>query len=173
MAGSGQWRRSLWQLLALLGVVMVLGLAAGLLFARTDASSAARLLLGEEVVAEPRSSDAPGPDADRPTSGPQRSPIRCGIVGTPPPPGTQVASLAAGVVILHHRPDLPPDERDILLDLAADHEQVLVAPARGLEGEVVGTAWRHRFEPDGFSETELERFVVGWSGRGPDPAPCP
>jgi hypothetical protein len=84
-----------------------------------------------------------------------------------------VSSLAAGVVILQHDPDLPTSTRAELGELVERRESVLVAPRDGIDTEVVATAWRHRFESEDASVTELERFVVGYSGRGPAPARCP
>ena len=173
MARAGEWKRSVRQLLIAAGVLVVLGLAVGWLFARSDAPSAARLLLGEQVVEEPLAEDAPGPDPQLPTSGPERGEVVCGVVDTELDPATQVSSLAAGVVILQHDPDLPASTRDELGGLVERRESVLVAPREGLDSEVVATAWRHRFEPEDASVTELERFVVGYSGRGPQPARCP
>lgn len=173
MARAGQWRRSVKQLLVAMAVLAVAALAAGWLFGRGDAPSAARLLLSEEVDEQPLAEDAPGPDPDLPTSGPDRGTVLCGVVDAPVAPSAQVATLAAGVVILQHRPDLGDGEHATLREVAGEHERVLVAPSEHVGADVVATAWRHRFEPDDITRTRLERFVVGWSGRGPDPAACP
>ena len=172
MPRATEFRRSLRQLLLVAAAVAVIGLVGGWLFARSDASAAARLLLGEEVATEDESRAEPGPHHRLPTSGPQRGPVACGASDTAPDPGSQVSALAAGVVILHHDPELADDERSVLAALAAEHERILVAPAPDLDAGVVATAWRHRFEPAEVDHAELERFIVGWSGRGPDPAPC-
>lgn len=173
MTRAGEWKRSLRQLLAATAVLAVIALLAGWLFARGDAPSAARTLLAEQVVEEPLAEDGPGPDPRLPTSGPSRGPVVCGVVDRELDPETQVSALAAGVVILQHDPDLPEDVHAALAELVEVRESVLVAPRRGLDTELAATAWRHRFEPDDTSVTELERFVVGYSGRGPDPARCP
>ena len=173
MARLGEWKRSVRQLLVVAAVLVVFALAAGWLFARGDAPSAARLLLGEQVVEEPLAEDGPGPDPQLPTSGPDRGEVVCGVVDDELAPQTQVSSLAAGVVIIQHDPQLPATTRNELGGLVERRESVLVAPREGLDTEVVATAWRHRFEPDDASLTELDRFVVGYSGRGPDPARSP
>jgi hypothetical protein len=172
---AAELRRSLRQAALLLAAVAVIGLVAGWFFARGDAASAARLLLGDEVVEEPAAHQAPGPGPDpaRPTSGPQRTGATCGVQEVPASPETQVATLAAGIVILHHRDDLDPSTHAVLTELASEHERVLVVPAEDLDAEVVATAWRHRLDSDEVDGARLERFVVGWGERGPDPAPCP
>lgn len=148
-------------------------LALGWLFARSDAPSAARLLLAEEVVEEDLEENAPGPVADRPSSGPQRGAPQCGVASAPPPPTEQVAALASGVVVIHHRPELDGPARQALQRLVDVHDRVLVVPEEGLDADVEATAWRHRYRQETVDPTDLERFVVGWGGRGPDPRPCP
>lgn len=171
--GSARLRRSVKQLVLAAVVIGVAALALGWLFARSDAPSAARLLLDDDVEVEDLQESEPGPDPERPTSGPQRGTPTCGVLDTAPPPGEQVASLASGVVIVHHREDLGPAETAPLREFVDVHDRVLVVPAPELEVEVVATAWRHRYEQASLDTRDLERFVVGWGGTGPRPRPCP
>jgi hypothetical protein len=170
---AARLRRSLTQLALAALVVGLAALAVGWLFARGDASGAARLLLADDVEVEESQEAGPGPDPTRPTSGPQRGAPTCGVLASAPPPADQVASLAAGVVILHHRDGAGDATMTVLRDLVDEHERVLVVPAPGLDVEVVATAWRHRYEQPSLSERDLERFVVGWMGAGPRPRDCP
>lgn len=171
--GSTRLRRSVRQLLLAAIVIAVAAMALGWLFARSDAPSAARLLLDDEVEVEELQESSPGPDPDRPTSGPQRGTPACGVLDTAPSPGEQVASLASGVVILHHREDLDTTAMATLRELVDVHDRVLVLPAPGLDVEVIATAWRHRYEQASLDTRDLERFVVGWGGAGPRLRPCP
>jgi hypothetical protein len=171
--GSARLRRSLKQLALATVVIGGAALALGWLFARSDAPSAARLLLDDDVATEELQRAEPGPDPRRPTSGPQRGSPSCGVLTRVPEPGEQVVSLAAGVVILHHREDVGDATMEVLRGLVDVHDRVLVVPGRGQDAEVVATAWRHRYEQTTLDATDLERFVVGWGGRGPRPRPCP
>lgn len=164
-------RRSLKQAALLLVGAVVVAASVGWLYGRGDAPGAARLLLEDRVETEALAEDGPGPEPERPTSGPARGAPVCDVRETAPSPTEQVATLAAGGVILHHRPD--PDLGARLEALAEEHGKVAVVPGRDLDAPVVATAWRHRFAPDEVSVPDLERFILGWSDRGPDPRPCP
>jgi hypothetical protein len=166
-------RRSVLQLAAATAIVALLALGAGWIFGRVDEPRAARLVLGDEVVLEDESADAAGPDPDVPTSGPHRGDPVCGVRETPLTVDEQVASLAAGLVLLQHDPGLAADDLRELRRLVERHDRVVVAPAPGLEAPVVGTAWRHRYEQDELAIDRVETFVTGYRGRSPDPRPCP
>lgn len=171
--GTTRLRRSVKQLALAAAIIGVAALALGWLFARSDAPGAARLLLADDVATEELQQDAPGPDPRRPTSGPQRGTPSCGVLTAAPTPQEQAASLASGVVILHHPRDVGEATMEVFRELVDVHDRVLVAPFDGQDAEVVATAWRHRYEQTSLDATDLERFVVGWGGRGPRPRPCP
>jgi hypothetical protein len=170
---AGRLRRSVIQIVLVGMAVAVVAMAAGWLFARGDAPGAARLLLRDEVTAEPLAEEAPGTDPAVPTSGPQRGTPRCGVVREPVPAEEQVATLASGVVIVQHRDDVDPRSLEALRDLVQDHDRLLLAPGTDLPAMVVATAWRHRLEQRDLDPGTLASFVVGYRDRGPDPRPCP
>lgn len=169
---SGGFGRSLKQLAVAALVVALVALAGGWLFARGDAPAAARLLLDDEVIEEPLREDGSGPRPARPTSGPQRAAPSCGIHEELPPPAQQVATLAAGVVIVGHAPGLDAETLESVHTLVERHDRVLIAPGTDPDHDLVATAWRHRYEQPEVEPADLERFIVGWGGRGPDPRPC-
>jgi hypothetical protein len=166
-------RRSLLQLAVATVLVALLALGAGWIFGRVDEPRAARLVLGDEVIVEEASGDAPGPDPEAPTSGPHRGEPLCGVSEAPLTVEEQVASLASGLVVLQHDPGLAADDRRGLRELAEGHDRVVVAPAPGLGAPVVATAWQHRYEQEEVALDRLETFVTGYRGRSPDPRPCP
>lgn len=89
-----------------------------------------------------------------------------------PPDGQLVHSLEHGYVILWHRPDLPPEQRDALQKVADRHERdVLVVPRPTLSTPVAATAWGNRLlcrtaEPD-----PLDLFVREYRNKGPEKVP--
>lgn len=166
-------RRSLGRLVLAAVVVAMLAGGAGWLFSRVDEPRATRLVVGEQVVAEELREDEPGPDPRVPTSGPQRGAPACGVHQRPLTGQQQVATLAAGGVVVQHDPDLAARALARLGALATSHDRVAVAPSDHVEGAVVATAWRHRLEQAEVDADELEAFVTGWRGRGPHTRPCP
>jgi hypothetical protein len=166
-------RRSLLQLAGATVIVAALALGAGWMFGRVDEPRAARLLLSDEVEAQEEAGDRPGPDAEVPTSGPNRADPECGVRDTPLSPEEQVATLASGVVVLQHDPQLPGPELRALRELVEGHDRVLLAPGREGQAAVVATAWRHRYDQDELSTERIETFVTGHRDRSPDPRPCP
>lgn len=156
--------------------LLLLGFGAGALLGRLDPARAARLVVDEYTVTEDGPPDAPGPDPQLPVTGPDRGSPVCGLLAEPLDPSTQVATLAAGVVLVQHRPRLPDGAAQVLAQLAA-RDRVAVAPAPVLEGEdeplVVATSWRHRMPLDRVDADLLGSFVTGHADRAPAVAACP
>lgn len=92
--------------------------------------------------------------------------------GQLPPDGQLVHSLEHGYVILWHRPNLPPEQRDVVQKVAERHERdVLVVPRPTLSTPVAATAWGNRLlcrtaEPDA-----LDLFVREYRNKGPEKVP--
>lgn len=162
------WRRFLQLAVALL----VLGVGAGLLFSRADPERAARVVVAEFTTTEDGPADRAGPDPVTPVTGPQRGTPVCGVVDEPLDPGTQVATLASGVVLIQHRSDLAGDDR---LDRIGAVERVAVAPNDRLPDgvQVVATSWRHRMPLERVDVDLLASFVRGHADRAPDLTDCP
>lgn len=161
------WRR----FLQLAVVFLVVGVGAGLLFSRADPDRAARLVVAEFTVTEDGPAQAAGPDPVTPVTGPQRGTPTCGVVDQPVTVDTQVATLASGVVLIQHRPELSDDDR--LERLPRD--RVLIAPNPDLpEGvQVVATSWRQRMALDRLDVDLLASFAQGHADRAPAVAACP
>ncbi|WP_169786922.1 DUF3105 domain-containing protein [Nitriliruptor alkaliphilus] len=156
-------------------VLLIVGFGAGALFGRVDPQRAARLVVSEFTEVEDGPADAPGPDPAFPATGPQRGDPACGRIDTPLDPGDQVATIAAGVVLVQHRTDLTP-EQVAYLDELAGRDRVAVAPTDALEEDgpvVVATSWRHRMSLDRVDRELLEAFVTGHVDRAPAVTACP
>lgn len=155
---------------------VLLGLAAGYVFARTSPRQAAGALVADSVRDEPvdDSVRSAPPGAAAPTSGAARGAAACGRRATPVDAATQVASLAAGVVVVQYRPDrvdrasLDPLERIV----RERPDQVLLAPNPRLRDPVVATAWGRRLALAGPRERFLRAFVTAYGGLGPEPSGC-
>lgn len=165
---------SLRRFLQLAAALLVVGVLAGVLFSRSDPDRAARLVVAEFTTTEDGPADAAGPDPATPVTGPQRGTPTCGARSTPLPVGEQVATLASGVVIVHHRPDLATADRDRLAQLT-DEDRLLLAPNPDLPTgrAVVATAWRRRMPLDRIDLDLLVNFVRGHADRAPAVADCP
>lgn len=167
-------RRRLRRLVGIVVGITVLAFAAGALFGRADPPRAARLVVAEFTVTEDGPPDAPGPDPDVPVTGPQRGTPVCGPQTEPLAPAQQVETLAAGVVLIQHRPELDADHAATLERLAA-RDRVATAPSTRLPADVVvvATSWRRRMALDRVDAELLTAFVTGHADRAPAVAPCP
>ncbi len=164
------WRRFLQ-----LGVAfLVVGLAGGLLFSRADPDRAARLVVAEFTTSEDGPAESAGPDPVTPVTGPHRGAPTCGRNDGPLGVEAQVATLASGVTVVQHRPDLPPED-DQRLDRLAERDRVVVAPNTDLPDGVVvvATAWRQRMPLERIDLELLGSFVQGHADRAPALADCP
>ncbi|MEX0835261.1 MAG: DUF3105 domain-containing protein [Nitriliruptor sp.] len=154
--------------------LLVAGFAAGALFGRVDPERAARVVVAEFTTTADGPADAPGPDPDLPVTGPQRGDPICGRVDDPLSPEQQVETLAAGVVLIHHPPDLAGDQFEVLAALA-ERDRVAVAPHASLPDgvTVVATSWRQRMPLESVDRDLLDAFVTGHADRAPAVAHCP
>jgi hypothetical protein len=156
--------------------LLVVGFGAGTLFGRADPPRAARLVVAEFTVTEDGPPDAPGPDPAFPVTGPQRGDPVCGRRAEPLDAAAQVATLASGVVVVQHRPQLT-DAQEEVLEALVDRDRVVVAPTDALGAAddpiVVATAWRQRMTLDRVDAELLDAFVTGHADRAPALADCP
>ncbi len=170
-------RQAMWLLVAAVGMLAV-GFLGGWLFGRGASPTASRLVLSELVEMEPdaRADGELPPGADvAPTSGETDEEPVCGVADGPVDPERQVATLAAGGVVVQYRPgDVSSEGLGELRALAAEVDShVLVAPNLDLRSPVEATAWRVRLRLDEVEDVTLALFVDGY--RRPDPAggACP
>ncbi len=155
-------------------MLTVLAFGAGALFGRADPQRAARLVVAEFTVTEDGPPDAPGPDPRTPVTGPQRGTPACGPQDAPLDPPRQVATLAAGVVLVQHGEVLSAQEQAIV-DQLAERDRVATAPAPALPPgtAVVATSWRHRMALERYDADLLDAFVTGHADRAPAVSACP
>jgi hypothetical protein len=69
-----------------------------------------------------------------------------------------VHSLEHGAVWITYRPDLPADQVQRLVTLAAD-DYMLVSPYPGLPVPVIASAWNHQIRLDGAADPRLVAFI--------------
>lgn len=177
----GRWgrlgRQLRWLLVVAVGLGVV-GFGAGWLFSQTSSPTAARFVLGDQVVTEPDVTEGGEPAAGAdvaPTSGETGDEPRCGIAPGPLGADAQLATLAAGGTVIQYRPgDAGPAERDGIEALTAEYDShVLVAPNPELAAPVVATAWQHRLELDEVNVAALRAFVDGYRRPDADGPSCP
>lgn len=170
-------RTSLQRLvLAVVAVAVAAGLA-GYVFGRSTPERAAATLISDRVAIEPSAGAGSAPadtDEPAPTSGDHLGSARCGIADAPLSADDQLASLAAGRVLIQYRPtDLGEDELARLRELTRERaDEVLLAPNADLATPVVATAWTRRMPLDDVQRQYLSAFVTAYAGSGPDPQPC-
>ena len=92
--------------------------------------------------------------------------------GQVPPDGQLVHSLEHGYVILWHRPDVPPQQLEVLQTVADRHERdVLVVPRPTLPTPVAATAWGNRLLCRSAEADPLDLFVREYRNKGPEKVP--
>jgi hypothetical protein len=82
----------------------------------------------------------------------------CGIYGEPIHNEHAVHSMEHGAVWITYRPDLPPDQVQILRNTASD-DFMLLSPYPGLASPVVASAWNHQIKLDGAADSRLQPFI--------------
>jgi hypothetical protein len=136
---------------------------------------------GVEVLAEdPSHEHQDGPiEYDRvpPLGGPHNPRwLACGVYDEQVPDEVAVHSIEHGAVWITHDPQLPPDERAVLAELAASNpEYVLVSPRDGLDSRIVAVTWGAGLEASSAEDPRLAEFTATYAGgdQGGEPgAPC-
>lgn len=169
--------RSLGRFALALTAVAVIGLVAGIAYGRGTPERAAGTILEDLVVVEDFRGDdrvAADTDAPAPTSGDHLGEAVCGVSDEPLDADTQLASLAAGRVLVQYDPEeLAGDDLEALLDWhAGQPDDVVIAPNPQLGSPVVATAWTRRLPLRGVETSFLATFVTAYAGGGPRPDPC-
>lgn len=171
-------RRSLGLFALGLLAVAVIGLVAGILYGRGTPQQAAGTLLNDLVVQEPFRGDERRPadtDEAAPTSGDHVGDPVCGAFEEPLDADTQLASLAAGRVLVQFHPKaVTGSELEGLETWFRDgHErEVVLAPNPRIDAPMMATAWMRRLPLRGVETSFLETFVTAYAGNGPRPVPC-
>lgn len=134
----------------------------------------------EGVVIEDGQSNGhvPNPtyDADPPSGGDHLGVplwLNCGVYDTPVPNGSAVHSLEHGAIWYAYQPDLPAEQVDALVAIAAANpDRVIVAPYPGLPAPVVAVAWERRLEVDDATDPRLVEFYDTYvnGAQAPEPA---
>ena len=167
MAEPRDLRATVGRLIAAVVGVTVLALVAGWLFGRTSPERAASTLLTDLVISEPVDSEPLDPAA--PTSGEADGTALCGVREHTVDREDQVATLAAGAVIVQYRPS-QVGSRGLgdVRGLTEGRAPVLVAPNPDLGAPVVATAWTRRLGLDDVNRQLLSAFVTAYG----DPTAC-
>ena len=82
----------------------------------------------------------------------------CGVYDAPIHSEHAVHSMEHGAVWITYRPDLPPDQVQILREAAAD-DFMLLSPFPDLAVPVVASAWNHQIRLDGAADPRLRAFI--------------
>lgn len=166
-------RRFLVAALVLSVLALVAGLVLGRFFPRLVATRSIAPLVLSEAVGDPDARVTTGP---APSSGPvpTTGEVTCGVVPAPVPPTDQVATLAAGVVVLHVATDGDPALTSAARELVDDGDVLVVDGTTGLQAPVEAVAWgrRLRLEP-GTDPRLLDRFLLAYLDTGPERGGCP
>lgn len=157
--------------------IAVIGLLAGLAYGRGTPERAAGTLLDDLVVVEDHRGDERVPaetDEPAPTSGDHLGEAVCGVSDAPLDADTQLASLAAGRVLVQYDPSaIGTAEVDQLRGWREGYaDTVVLAPNGELATPVVATAWTRRLPLRGVETSFLSTFVTAYAGGGPRPSPC-
>lgn len=107
---------------------------------------------------------------DPPTSGPHVGVAAPrGIQPAPLPPAVQVRALEAGEMVVQYTDEVDAATVDALSSLAAERDDVVVAPADSLPAPVVATAWTWKLTcsapADASGVTALVDRLVAFTGR--------
>ncbi len=110
-----------------------------------------------------------------PVAGPSAAPARPGVYSRPPPPAALIGSLRRGLVVIHHRPDLPGEARVLLEAVQRTMPGgTIVTPNGTMPFVVAVTAWRRAVgcPAAGTRTLDAVRLFLGrFVGAGPDVAP--
>ena len=82
----------------------------------------------------------------------------CGTYNVPIHSEHAVHSLEHGAVWITYRPDLPPDQVQILREAASD-DYMLLSPFPGLTDPVVASSWNHQIRLSGANDARLRAFI--------------
>jgi hypothetical protein len=93
----------------------------------------------------------------------------CGIYAAPIHKEHAVHSLEHGAVWITYRPDLPPDQVQMLRSAASD-DFILLSPYPGLASPVVASVWNHQIRLDGAADVRLQPFIDRYKNN-PDTTP--
>ena len=151
---------------------------------------------GVATTAAPATTTAPPPQGveafpvtpghvppDQPVTYPQTPPVgglhhptwqRCGFYDEPVRPELGVHSREHGAVWITFRPDLPPEERDVLRQLARTRQKVLVSRwDQGLPAPLVASSWGRQLKLESARDPRLLQFIAAYVDQAPEPfAPC-
>lgn len=99
----------------------------------------------------------------------------CGIYAQPIPTENAVHSMEHGAAWIAYRPDLAPDQVEMLRSIVRGRLFTLLAPYPNLPGTIVASAWGFQVQVDRADDVRLKQFLAQFE-RGPETpelgAPC-
>lgn len=84
----------------------------------------------------------------------------CGFYAGYVPSERAVHSMSHGAVWITYSPDLPQSEIDILKEIAARNDYVLISMFDGLPNPIVASAWNHQLDFKAAADPDLLMFVA-------------
>ena len=95
----------------------------------------------------------------------------CGTYTDPVEPTQGVHSLEHGAVWITYRPDLSPEQVEILTQLAQTNSYALLSPFEGLPSPVTASAWGMQLAVDGATDPRLAAFLQKYAQGPQTPEP--
>jgi hypothetical protein len=95
----------------------------------------------------------------------------CGTYADPVEPTQGVHSLEHGAVWITYRPDLSPEQVEILTQLAQTNSYALLSPFEGLPSPVTASAWGMQLAVDGATDPRLAAFLQKYAQGPQTPEP--
>lgn len=108
-----------------------------------------------------------------PPAGGEHSPVwqNSGFYEEPVRSETAVHTLEHGAVWITYQPDLPQDQKNVLMDLVEGQTCMLASPYPGLDSPVVASAWGKQLRLEDADSADLESFVRAYRQGPQTPEP--
>ena len=110
-----------------------------------------------------------------PVSGPHApQPSACGTYAEPISDEEQVHTLEHGAVGIQYRPDLDPEQIELIEELVSDYDtHVFSAPYPGMEPNVVVSSWGRKIELGSPRTQAIRAYIEAFRQKGPEKQDCP
>jgi len=117
--------------------------------------------------------DTPVEYPQTPPVGGSHSPVwqNCQYYDTSVPSERAVHSMEHGAVWITYSPDLSEADRQVLRDLAATGDHILVSEFAGLPSPVVASAWGKQLQLQSVDDPKLKQFVAFFESGPQTPEP--
>lgn len=125
-------------------------------------------ILGAEHITEGLT-DHPAYNSNPPTSGWHwPKPATWGVYNEQQPDERLIHNLEHGGIWISYKPDLSPDQIEMLKDYARRYRKMIVEPRAANDANVVLAAWGRLQKLDTATEGEIIRFVEAFYDKGPE-----